>query len=103
MTSHEVLADRDTVLEVAQRARHAAVTLAPLARAPKDAAIRNMAEAIVARSDGILAANQADVNGPKLLALLVAWWIASPSLKGDSPTSRPPCVMSPNYPILWVR
>ena len=48
MTSHEVDADRDTVLEVAQRAREAAVPPAPLARAPKDAAIHAMADACCA-------------------------------------------------------
>jgi len=65
MTSHEVAADRDSVLEVAQRARDASVRLAPLARAPKDAAIRAMAEAVVAQRDRILTANASDVERAK--------------------------------------
>jgi len=65
MTNHEVAADRDSVLEVAQKARDASVRLAPLARAPKDAAIRAVADAIVAQRDRILAANAADVERAK--------------------------------------
>jgi len=65
MTSHEVAADRDSVLEVARRARDASVRLAPLARAPKDAAIRAMADALVTQRDRILAANASDVARTK--------------------------------------
>ena len=65
MTSHEVAADRDSVLEVARRARDASVRLAPLARAPKDVAIRAMADALVTQRDRILAANASDVARTK--------------------------------------
>ena len=49
------------VLDVARRARTAAAGLAPLARKDKDAARLAMADALVAHSDRILAANAEDV------------------------------------------
>jgi glutamate-5-semialdehyde dehydrogenase len=51
----------DEVLAVAQRARIAAASLAPVPRAAKDAALRAMADALVANTDTILAANARDV------------------------------------------
>jgi glutamate-5-semialdehyde dehydrogenase len=62
MTDQAVAADQDSVLDVARRARKAAVALAPLARAPKDAAIRAMADALETRTAEVLAANAADVQ-----------------------------------------
>ena len=49
------------VLEVARRGRAAAALLAPLARADKDRALHAMADALVARSAEVLAANAEDV------------------------------------------
>ena len=49
------------VVEVAKRARVAAAGLAPLPRKDKDAALRAMADALVARADEVLAANAEDV------------------------------------------
>jgi glutamate-5-semialdehyde dehydrogenase len=49
------------VVEVAKRARVAAAALAPLPRKDKDAALRAMADALVARADEVLAANAEDV------------------------------------------
>jgi glutamate-5-semialdehyde dehydrogenase len=49
------------VVEVAKRARVAAAGLAPLARRDKDAALRAMADALVARAGEVLAANAEDV------------------------------------------
>ena len=49
------------VLAVARRARVAAAALAPLTRAAKDAALLAMADALVADSERILAANAEDV------------------------------------------
>ena len=49
------------VVEVAKRARVAAAGLAPRARRDKDAALRAMADALVARADEVLAANAEDV------------------------------------------
>jgi len=49
------------VLAVARRARVAAAGLAPLNRAAKDAALQAMADALVAQTDRILAANAQDV------------------------------------------
>ena len=49
------------VVEVAKRARVAAAGLAPLPRKAKDAALRAMADALVARADEVLAANAEDV------------------------------------------
>ncbi|WP_214320657.1 glutamate-5-semialdehyde dehydrogenase [Nonomuraea sediminis] len=48
-------------LKVAQAARQAAAELAPLSRAPKDRALRAIAEALVARSTEIIEANAEDV------------------------------------------
>ena len=50
------------VVEVAKRARTAAAALAPLPRKDKDAALRAMADALVARADEVLAANAEDVT-----------------------------------------
>ncbi|MCW2614718.1 MAG: glutamate-5-semialdehyde dehydrogenase [Frankiales bacterium] len=50
------------VLDVAKRARTAAAGLAPLPRKDKDAALLAMADALVAHSDRILAANAEDVT-----------------------------------------
>ena len=49
------------VVEVAKRARVAAAGLAPLPRKDKDAALRAMADALVARAEEVLAANAEDV------------------------------------------
>ncbi|HVQ87675.1 MAG TPA: glutamate-5-semialdehyde dehydrogenase [Actinomycetes bacterium] len=65
MTDHAVDVDRDAVLAVARRAREASIQLAPLARAPKDAAIRAMADALQEHSDTVLAANAVDVERAK--------------------------------------
>jgi glutamate-5-semialdehyde dehydrogenase len=51
----------DEVLEVARRARAAAAQLAPLHRKAKDAALLAMADALVAATDQVLAANAEDV------------------------------------------
>ena len=50
------------VREVATRARAAAAALAPLPRSTKDAALHAMADALVARSEEILAGNSEDVD-----------------------------------------
>ena len=50
------------VVEVAKRARVAAAGLAPLPRKDKDAALRAMADALVARAGEVLAANAEDVT-----------------------------------------
>ena len=55
-------ADRDAVLGVARRARVAAIALAPLARAPKDAAIHAMADSLERRAGQVLLANGTDVE-----------------------------------------
>ena len=49
-------------LKVALAAKEAAAELAPLPRAPKDAALRAIADALVARSAEIVAANALDVE-----------------------------------------
>jgi glutamate-5-semialdehyde dehydrogenase len=49
------------VLEAARRAKAAAAALAPLPRKTKDAALHAMADALVASTDRILAANAVDV------------------------------------------
>jgi glutamate-5-semialdehyde dehydrogenase len=49
------------VRAVASRARAAAVELAPLNRAVKDAALQAMADALIAATDDVLAANSRDV------------------------------------------
>ena len=50
------------VIEVARRARAAAAGLAPLPRKAKDAALHAMADALVAQTDRVLAANAEDVQ-----------------------------------------
>jgi glutamate-5-semialdehyde dehydrogenase len=52
----------DEVLAVAKRSREAAAALAPMPRAEKDAALNAMADALVAGTDAILAANERDVS-----------------------------------------
>ncbi|MFJ2032776.1 glutamate-5-semialdehyde dehydrogenase [Streptosporangium sp. NPDC087985] len=52
----------DDFLKVALAAKEAAAELAPLPRAPKDAALRMVADALVARSAEIIAANALDVD-----------------------------------------
>jgi glutamate-5-semialdehyde dehydrogenase len=54
-------ASAEQVLEVARRARVAAAKLAPMARAAKDAALLAMADALVAHTDDVLAANAQDI------------------------------------------
>ncbi|HEX3816051.1 MAG TPA: glutamate-5-semialdehyde dehydrogenase [Mycobacteriales bacterium] len=51
-----------TVEQIATAARDAAAELAPLTRESKDAALRAMADALVAATDAVLAANRADVD-----------------------------------------
>ena len=51
----------DEVLDVARRARTAAAKLAPMPRAAKDHALLAMADALVAHTDDVLAANAEDV------------------------------------------
>jgi glutamate-5-semialdehyde dehydrogenase len=53
------------VLDAARRARTAAADLAPLPRRTKDAALHAMADALVARSAEVLAANATDVAGAR--------------------------------------
>ena len=52
----------DEVLDVARRARVAAAQLAPMTRAAKDAALLAMADALVAESAAVLAANREDLD-----------------------------------------
>jgi glutamate-5-semialdehyde dehydrogenase len=54
--------DQSSVLEVAARARTASFGLALATRAQKDAALLGMADALLARSDEVLAANAEDVE-----------------------------------------
>lgn len=54
--------ERDDVLATARRAKDAATVLAPLARAPKDAAIRAMADALDVRQAEVITANEQDVR-----------------------------------------
>lgn len=65
MTSHtapaDATADRSPVLAAASRAREAAAALAPLPRAAKDAALLAVADALLSRTDEIVAANGEDV------------------------------------------
>lgn len=61
MSSAPASAD-SPVLAVARRAREAAAALAPLPRAAKDAALRAIADALVARAAEITAANAEDVD-----------------------------------------
>jgi glutamate-5-semialdehyde dehydrogenase len=58
----EVAATQAEVSAVARRARDAAVDLAPLSRARKDAALSAMADAIDDASDAIVAANARDLD-----------------------------------------
>ena len=57
----EQLATEADVRAVASRSREAAVELAPLGRAAKDAALHTMADALVDETDAILAANARDI------------------------------------------
>jgi glutamate-5-semialdehyde dehydrogenase len=52
----------DEVLDVARRARAAATQLAPMTRAAKDVALGAMADALVAETPSILAANREDLD-----------------------------------------
>ncbi|KAB2339171.1 glutamate-5-semialdehyde dehydrogenase [Actinomadura rudentiformis] len=53
--------ERAAFLRVANRAKEAAAVLAPLPRATKDAALHTIADALVARADEIVKANEGDV------------------------------------------
>ncbi|MEV5407229.1 glutamate-5-semialdehyde dehydrogenase [Thermopolyspora sp. NPDC052614] len=53
--------EADDFLRVARAGKAAAALLAPLPRAPKDAALRAIADALVSRTDEIVAANEKDV------------------------------------------
>ncbi len=53
--------EADDFLKVARAGKDAAALLAPLPRAPKDAALRAIADALVSRPDEIVAANEKDV------------------------------------------
>jgi glutamate-5-semialdehyde dehydrogenase len=55
------MAEAEDFLKVAQAGREAAAALAPLPRAPKDAALRAVADALVRRTGAIVAANDKDV------------------------------------------
>ncbi|MBA9004276.1 glutamate-5-semialdehyde dehydrogenase [Thermomonospora cellulosilytica] len=55
------MSEREDFLRVAGLARDAAATLAPLPRAPKDAALHAIADALVEHSAEIVKANEADV------------------------------------------
>ncbi|MBI1378625.1 MAG: glutamate-5-semialdehyde dehydrogenase [Frankiales bacterium] len=55
-------ADRDAVLDVARRARGAAVVLRTLTRAQKDAALLAVADALDAATERVVAANRGDVE-----------------------------------------
>jgi glutamate-5-semialdehyde dehydrogenase len=59
-----------SVVEQARRARTAAAVLATATRAEKDAALRAMADALVARTGEILTANEADLAAGMTTALL---------------------------------
>ena len=59
------MSDAEQVLAAARRAREAAATLAPLPRQGKDAALRTMADALVARADEVLGANADDVDAAR--------------------------------------
>ena len=62
MTSESTLNERDAVHEVARRGRVAAAVLRQLTRNEKDAALRALADALVARTPEIVAANSIDVE-----------------------------------------
>nr|PZN46403.1 MAG: glutamate-5-semialdehyde dehydrogenase [Actinomycetota bacterium] len=53
--------EAEEFLKVARAARKAATVLAPLPRAPKDAALRAIADALLGRTEEIVAANEKDV------------------------------------------
>src|SRR5690606_22931030 len=55
------MSEAEDLVKVAQAAREAAAELAPLPRAPKDAALRRIADALVAATDEIIEANAEDV------------------------------------------
>ncbi|MFC4589520.1 glutamate-5-semialdehyde dehydrogenase [Sphaerisporangium corydalis] len=55
------MSEADDFLKVARAAREAAAELAPLPRSPKDAALRAVADALVARAKEIVEANALDV------------------------------------------
>ncbi|MCW2889400.1 MAG: glutamate-5-semialdehyde dehydrogenase [Streptosporangiaceae bacterium] len=57
--------EQSDFLRVANRAREAAATLAPLPRAVKDAALARIADALVARVTEIVKANERDVAGAR--------------------------------------
>ena len=57
--------DRAAVLAVAERARAAAVALAPMSRGAKDAALLAMADALDAAVDDVLRANAEDVTAAR--------------------------------------
>ncbi|GAA4567963.1 glutamate-5-semialdehyde dehydrogenase [Planotetraspora kaengkrachanensis] len=56
------MAEAEEFLAVARAAKDAATVLAPLPRAPKDAALRAIADALVAATDEIVTANADDVE-----------------------------------------
>jgi glutamate-5-semialdehyde dehydrogenase len=58
----EAMAEAEEFLAFARAAKDATTVLAPLPRAPKDAALRAIADALVAATDEIVAANAADVE-----------------------------------------
>ncbi|GAA2640165.1 glutamate-5-semialdehyde dehydrogenase [Actinomadura fulvescens] len=57
----QAVPERDAFLRVAGKAKEAAAVLAPLSRATKDAALHTIADALVARADEIVKANEGDV------------------------------------------
>jgi glutamate-5-semialdehyde dehydrogenase len=61
-TTTTPLTDRDAVLDVARRAREAAVVLRTLTRSAKDAALQRIADSLDAATDRIVTANTADVE-----------------------------------------
>ena len=58
-------ASAEEIRAVAARSREAAAELAPLSRGVKDAALLAMADALVAATDDVLAANQRDVEAAR--------------------------------------
>ncbi|MEU6415262.1 glutamate-5-semialdehyde dehydrogenase [Microbispora sp. NPDC046933] len=56
------MSEAEEFLKVARAARDAATLLAPMPRAPKDAALRAVADALEAATDEIVAANALDVD-----------------------------------------
>ncbi len=56
------MSEAEEFLKVARAARDAATVLAPMPRAPKDAALRAVADALEAATDEIVAANAVDVD-----------------------------------------